>query len=127
MTDDERVPIRQVTDAGDESLVDLLCELHAFYAARPRSRAEIRAHLTDNLLAAGSPLRLFVAQRPDGRAVGLAAVVLVHSVVEPGERQCHLKELFVTATHRNGAWARRSCNGSPPMRSNTGVAVSTGT
>ena len=88
-----------------ESLVELLCELHAHYnPAATASRAEMRDHLLANLLGPDSPLRIAVATRA-GRVVGFAAIALLYSLVEPGpekRRQCLLKELFVSASERGG-------------------------
>lgn len=98
-----------VTPSQHESLVDLLCELNAYYR-RPGdlqpavSRDSVRAHLQDNLLSAGSALRLVVASRPDGTVVGLAAVMLLYSLVEPSPArrgQCMVKELFVRESARS--------------------------
>ncbi|WP_255593365.1 N-acetyltransferase [Acidovorax sp. sic0104] len=105
-----------------ESLVDLLCELNAYYRLpgdpQPAAtRDAVRAHLHGRLLAAGSPLYLAVAARADGTLAGLAAVVLLHSLVDPGADsggQCLIKELFVSERARGEgvgralmAWAAR--------------------
>ncbi len=87
------------------SLVDLLCELHAYYndgAAVPR--ALMQDHLVDHLLAADSPLRLVVAAGEDGVVEGFAAIALLYSLVEPApdkRRQCVLKELYVGSAGRS--------------------------
>lgn len=90
--------------AQHESLVDLLCELHAHYNQPPTAtRDAVRTHLHDHLLSAGSGLHLLVATDRAGQVVGLAALMLMHSLVEPGpdqRRQCLLKELFVRARVR---------------------------
>ena len=87
-----------------ESLVDLLCELNRHYhPASVIPREVVRTHLLDNLLGAASPVRLVVAAREDGRVAGLAAIMLLHSLVEPSpdaSGHCHLKELFVRASDR---------------------------
>jgi GNAT superfamily N-acetyltransferase len=88
-----------------ESLVDLLCELYAHYN-HPSTifRGTVRAHLLENLLAVGSPLRFVVASRTDRGVIGFAAVALLYSVVDPtpeNRRQCLLKELFVRSSERN--------------------------
>lgn len=88
-----------------ESLADLLCELHAHYnPASTVSRAVVRAHLLENLLAQGAPIRLVVASRAGGEVVGFAAVGLVYSLVDPTPEkrlQCFLKELFVRSSERS--------------------------
>jgi GNAT superfamily N-acetyltransferase len=88
-----------------ESLVDLLHELHRYYnASSTLPRETVREHLFGNLLAAESPLRLVVATNPEGQVIGFAALVLLHSLVEPEPEksgQCLLKELFVSASQRN--------------------------
>lgn len=49
------------------SLIDLLCELHAYYnEGSVVSRELVREHLLGNLLADGSPHRLVVAFDNDG-------------------------------------------------------------
>jgi GNAT superfamily N-acetyltransferase len=88
-----------------ESLVDLLHELHRYYNGRSTlPREAVREHLLGKLLAAESPLRLFVAVNPAGKVIGFAALVLLHSLVEPEPEkcgQCLLKELFVSASQRS--------------------------
>ncbi len=95
--------IELVSEAQHESLIDLLCELHAHYNdGAAASREVVRDHLVANLLAAGSPHRLVVAS-DDGVVLGLAAITLVYSLVEfaPDKRKhCHLKELYVRASAR---------------------------
>jgi GNAT superfamily N-acetyltransferase len=97
--------IAPVSSAQSESLVDLLCEINAYYnPGSPASRAATREHVLHNLLSPRSPHRLVVASLPDGRVVGLAAITLVYSLVEPEpERRahCQLKELYVSAPHRS--------------------------
>jgi GNAT superfamily N-acetyltransferase len=85
------------------SLVDLLLEAHVHHRALPvADRASVDAHLHDAVLAPGSPVRLLVAA--DGpRVAGLAALVLLPSVIEPtgtDRWQCQLKELYVGRSHR---------------------------
>ncbi len=88
-----------------ESMVDLLGGLHAYYnEGAAVSREVVREHLLHNLLAADSPLRLVVAAREDGQALGLAAISLTYSLVEPAPekcRQCTLKELYVRSSERS--------------------------
>lgn len=100
--------VELVSEAQHESLMDLLCELHAFYnegATVPREI--VKEHLLDNLLATGSPHRLVVASDDGGMVIGLAAITLVYSLVDfaPAQRKhCQLKELYVRSSHRsNGA------------------------
>ncbi|MEO7577760.1 MAG: GNAT family N-acetyltransferase [Massilia sp.] len=96
--------ISPVAEGQYESLVDLLCELHAYYnEASPVTRDEVRTHLTQNLLGAGSPLLLVVADDEELGVVGFAAIALMHSLVDPRpaqRRQCHMKELYVRASQR---------------------------
>lgn len=93
------------TGAGP-ALVDLLCELNAYYAdagVATAPREAVHAHLRDHLLAPGSPVRLVVASDAAGNALGLAAIVLLPSLVDPGPEhrlQCLVKELFVSAHAR---------------------------
>ena len=88
-----------------ESLADLLCELHTYYhegSSVPREMA--RSYLVDKLLGADSPLRLVVACEDDGRVLGLAAISLTYSLVDPRpeqRRQCQLKELYVRSSARS--------------------------
>lgn len=99
------VQIALATGAG-AALVDLLCELNAYYAdagVATAPREAVHAHLRDHLLAPGSPVRLVVASDAAGTALGLAAIVLLPSLVDPSpehRRQCLLKELFVSAHAR---------------------------
>jgi len=87
-----------------ESLTDLLCELYRYYHdGADVARAAVRGHLLTNLLAPASPLRLVVADDGEGTVVGFAAVMLMHSLVDPtpaNNRQCMMKELFVRADSR---------------------------
>jgi len=98
------------SEAQHESLVDLLCELHAYYnEGSVVSREVVRDHLVTNLLGATSPHRLIVATRDDGRVVGLAAITLVYSIVEPTadkRSHCQLKELYVRASARSRGTGR---------------------
>jgi len=97
--------IQLVGETQQESLIDLLCELHAYYnEGSAAAREVVREHLLDNLLAAGSPHRLAVASTGDGPVLGLAAITLVYSLVEPApdkRRHCQLKELYVRSTARS--------------------------
>lgn len=94
-----------VSESQHESLIDLLCELHSYYnPGPPVSRSLVREHLQDNLLATDSPHRLVVASDKDGKVIGLAAISLVFSLVDPEpdkRRHCLLKELYVCSSARS--------------------------
>ena len=94
-----------VTESRHQSLIDLLCELHAFYNGGAAVARELVAeHLLANLLADRSPHRLVVASNADGVVLGLAAITLVYSLVDfaPDKRRhCQLKELFVRSSARS--------------------------
>ncbi|MCW7537970.1 GNAT family N-acetyltransferase [Aquabacterium sp. A7-Y] len=73
------------------------------------SRELVREHLLENLLGAKSPHSLLVASRDDGTVVGLAAITLVFSLVEPAadkRRHCQLKELYVRSSERSQGFGR---------------------
>ncbi len=93
-----------VAECQQDSLVELLCELHAYYNDGAEiAPALVREHLLQNLLGPGSPHRLVVASDHDGRVTGLAAITLVYSLVEaaPDKRKhCQLKELYVRSCSR---------------------------
>jgi len=97
--------VELVSEAQHESLIDLLCELHAYYndgAVAPREA--VREHLLENLLGPGSPHRLVVAADDGGTVIGLAAITLVYSLVDfaPAQRKhCQLKELYVRSSSRS--------------------------
>lgn len=97
--------VELVPESRHESLIDLLCELHAFYnEGSAVSRELVREHLLGNLLAAGSSQRLAVASSEDGAVLGLAAIALVYSLVDftPDKRKhCQMKELYVRSSHRS--------------------------
>ena len=99
-----------VTPDQHESLVSLLCELNSYY--HPDSvadRALVAEHAAKFLLPSSSPYRLVVATSTDGTVCGLAAVAITYSLVEPEwdkRAQCHLKELYVSATKRSGGVGR---------------------
>jgi GNAT superfamily N-acetyltransferase len=88
-----------------ESLIDLLCELYAYYNSESTVSPEVvRVHLLENLLAVNSPLRLVVASRPNRGVVGFAAIAMLYSLVDPtpeNRRQCLLKELYVRSAERS--------------------------
>ena len=93
-----------------ESLIDLLCELYRHYHPEASvARDLVRDHLMGNLLAPGSAVRLIVAEDAEGNVSGLAAVMLLHSLVDPtpaNRRQCMVKELYVRAGKRGGGVGR---------------------
>lgn len=94
-----------VSPSQHESLIELLCELHAYYnAGASVARDVVRAHLLNNLLGPDSPLRLVVAGDATGHVVGFAAISLTYSLVEPmpeQNRHCQLKELYVRSSQRS--------------------------
>jgi len=101
--------IALVTPAQHESLVNLLCELNAYYR-RPDdpqpapTRDAVRVHLMDKLLSGQAAVQLVVASRADDTVVGLAALVLLHSLVDVSpdhSGQCLVKELFVCECARS--------------------------
>ena len=91
------------TGGHRRSLIDALEELNCHYIGEAAaSRAEIEARLDERLLPDTSPARLVVATADD-EVLGLAAIFLVHSIVEPqpdASCQLVLKELFVRASAR---------------------------
>jgi GNAT superfamily N-acetyltransferase len=93
-----------------DSLLDLMCEINRYYnPSSPASRGVVLEHLRDNLLAVSAPHRLVAASRDDGSVIGMVAVALVYSFVEPEvqrRRQCQIKELFVTEAERGGGAGR---------------------
>ena len=98
-----RMRVELVSEPQHESLIDLLCELHTYYnEGFVAPREVVREHLLENLLGAQSPHRLVVACR-DNEVVGLVAIALVYSLVEPTvdkRKHCQLKELYVQSTQR---------------------------
>ncbi len=88
-----------------EGLVDLLCEINAYYnPASPAARAIVQKHTLENLVSKEAPYRLVLASLPSGRIVGLAAFAFTYSIVEPEpekSKQCQLKELYVSASVRS--------------------------
>jgi ribosomal protein S18 acetylase RimI-like enzyme len=91
------------------SLVELLCELFEFYNAPVTADpVGVRAHLEANLVAGDAPIGLVVAAA-DGTVVGLAAIEIQHSLVEPDParaRQLFLKELYVRRGSRSAGVGR---------------------
>lgn len=100
-----RVKVGIVSEAQHESLIDLLRELHAYYhEGSSVSRELVREHLLENLLAPSSPHRLVVASTDSIEVVGLAAITLAYSLVEPDpstRKHCQLKELYVRSSARS--------------------------
>jgi len=96
--------IALVEASQHEALVDLLHEMSRFYSPEtPVARDDIRSHLLDNLLGAGSSVRVAVATDADGALAGMAAVALFHSFVDPSPArrgQLLMKELYVRESHR---------------------------
>jgi GNAT superfamily N-acetyltransferase len=94
-----------VSQPQHESLVQLLCELHAYYNEGSSVAPEmVRSHLIDNLLGPESPLRLVVACDGLDHVLGFAAISLTYSLVEPSPdqcRHCQLKELYVRSSARS--------------------------
>jgi len=93
-----------VTESQHESLVSLLCEVHSYYNPGSSVPHEVvRAYLVNHLLGPDSPLRLVVASRAREQVIGLAAISLTYSLVEPTpdkRRHCWLKELYVRSSER---------------------------
>jgi GNAT superfamily N-acetyltransferase len=90
--------IALVDESQHESLIDLMHEMCAFYSDEVPVRDDIRSNLHDNLLAPDSAVRLVTAADADGRVVGLAAIALFHSLVDPAPHrrgQLLLKEFYV--------------------------------
>ena len=90
-----------------DALIDLMHEMSVFYGEdTPVSRDDVRSNVLDNLLAPDSALRLVVAADDQGELVGLAAIALFHSLVDPAPQrrgQLLLKELYVRpARQRQG-------------------------
>ncbi len=107
-----------VDESQHESLIDLMHEMCVFYSDEaPVSRDDIRSNLVDNLLGERSAVRLVVAADDAGEVVGMAAIALLHSLVDPAPArrgQLLLKELYVRrARQRQGigkalmAWVAR--------------------
>jgi len=85
------------------ALVDLLIELGRHYDAPGDPTVdEVAAHLDRSLTGPTSPVTLVTAEDRH-RVVGLVALVVMPSIVEPigaGRLQAQLKELFVSESHR---------------------------
>lgn len=115
------------------SLTDLLCELNAYYAdagVATAPREAVHAHLRDHLLAPGSAVRLAVASDAAGKAMGFAATVFVHSLVDPSPEhrlQCMVKELFVSAQARGQGIGRELMAWWPVTQPAQAAAAWTGT
>jgi len=66
-------------------------------------------HLVEKLLGRDSAIQLVVAFNGESKITGFAAVILLHSLVEPEpevEGQCLLKELFVSEAYRSSGVGR---------------------
>ena len=104
------VNIKPLSPELYESLASLLTELHCYYTDPPTaSREDIRSHLLENLLPQNG-LCLPVAVDENNQVVGFAALVLMHSLVDPGaqgRRQCLLKELYVSSNCRSKGVGRQ--------------------
>ena len=100
------VQVDLVTPSQHESLVDLLCELHAYYnehATVPRDL--VRNYLVDTLLGANSPLQLAVAFDND-TVLGFAAISLTWSLVDPTpDKRRHAGSRSSTCARRREAKA----------------------
>jgi GNAT superfamily N-acetyltransferase len=88
-----------VLEHQHDALIDLMHEMCVFYSEEtPVSRDDVRSNLLDNLLAPDSTVRLVVAADDQGELLGLAAIALFHSLVDPAPQrrgQLLLKELYV--------------------------------
>ncbi|XZG69219.1 GNAT family N-acetyltransferase [Chitinibacteraceae bacterium HSL-7] len=98
------VTVKPVSPDLYESLTSLLYELHCFYTnPATASREDIRSHLLENLLPQAG-FCLPVAVDEGNHVLGFAALVLMHSLVDPGadgRKQCLLKELYVSSSSRS--------------------------
>ena len=87
-----------------DALVELMHEMSVFYSEEtPVSRDDVRSNLVGNLLAPDSTVRLAVASADDGEMLGLAAIAVFHSLVDPAPQrrgQLLLKELYVREARR---------------------------
>lgn len=94
-----------VSENQYESLIELLCEVHAYYNdGSVISQDMVREHLYENLLSEKSPHHLIVATNDDDKVVGLAAITLVYSLVDfaaDQRKHCQLKELYVSSSARS--------------------------
>jgi len=97
--------VELVTKTQHGSLIDLLCELHAFYnEGAAIDRKTVEEHLLENLLGPQSPHQLLVASKENGVVIGLAAITLVYSLVDFAQdkrKHCQLKELYVRSSERS--------------------------
>lgn len=87
-----------------ETLIDLLCELNAYYhPTHPAPRDTVAQHALTHLVSASSPHVVLLASTDQNQAIGLAALTVVYSWAEPDPdkyKQLQLKELFISAAHR---------------------------
>jgi GNAT superfamily N-acetyltransferase len=97
-----RVGTYQQSDRS--SLIELLVELAEYYDVPQRgTRAEVADHLDHAIAAPDSPITLVTAVNTSGRVEGLAALVVMPSILEvggPHRMQCNLKELYVSRVAR---------------------------
>ena len=88
-----------VVEHQHDALIDLMHEMCIFYSEEtPVARDDVRSNLLDNLLAPDSAVRLVLAADDQGELLGLAAIALFHSLVDPVPQrrgQLLLKELYV--------------------------------
>lgn len=98
------VAVAPLAPSQHASFTDLLLELNGHDNQPPTAtREQVRAHLENTLLTAAPTMCLLVASSDRVEVVGLAALLLTHSLVEPAcddTRQCVLKELFVRPAYR---------------------------
>lgn len=91
------------------SMIDLLCELHTYYNDTDADRDLVATHFQKNLLADNAGMRLVTTSDMQGNVMGFAAIIVMHSLVEPHPdncRQCLMKELFVSAQYRGQGLGR---------------------
>ncbi|MEM6534109.1 MAG: GNAT family N-acetyltransferase [Pseudomonadota bacterium] len=104
MADPNPVQIGWFEPDQTESMVALLRELFTHYnEGEPVTEDQVREHLTKNLLAERSVSKLLVAANADRIVLGFADLTFVYSLVDPRaahNRQCLLKELYVSKAHR---------------------------
>ena len=88
-----------------QSLVDLLYEMCLYYDPdSTASKADVRQHLTGNLLAPDSAVRLVVVSDNGIDVRGFAAISMFHSLVDPMSQtatQLFMKELYIRSSCRS--------------------------
>ena len=100
---DVLVPADTIDDSRRADAVDRFAELlhdmgAHYHGASAPSHDVVRGHLVERLMAPASPLRFALAIDDAGRALGFAAVLSWHSLVDCSverSRQLFLKELYV--------------------------------